>query len=263
MNIRVILLSAAAMTLALFAASPSPKVDAAPDGYMEVVSFDTGVERSRAPLPVDESARFNHFNPTIRWASSRDAVEYLVVGRPDGIKADAVDSAVETLDKEIDSRRFKRISRSKQKNPCTGEPNTISWEPGDGPGGVLAMAGVCYNTKTNEIAGFRVVLDSMEDWSTKGKADKFDVESVLAHEMGHVAGLDHVNGRSNALLTMYPSTAPGETHKRSLGKGDKSGLDALYGRSADADIDKRRSKKDKKNRKGEYVETGGPNLFWD
>ena len=269
MNVRMILFSAAAMTLALFAASPSPQVDAAPDAYMEVVSFDTGVERSRSALPTDETARFNHFNPVIRWASSRDAVEYLVIGRPDGIKADAVDSAVATLDKEIDPRRFKRSFRSKQKNPCTGEANSISWEPGDGPGGVLAMAGVCYNTKTNEIAGFRVVLDSMEDWSTEGKADTFDVESVLAHEMGHVAGLDHVNGRSNALLTMYPSTAPGETHKRSLGKGDKSGLDALYGDSDDYgddddddddDDDKRRSKKDKK---GEYAETGGPNLFWD
>jgi len=64
MNVRVILLSAAAMTLALFAASPSPSVDAAPSEYMEVVSFDTGVERSKAPLPADESARFNHFNPT-------------------------------------------------------------------------------------------------------------------------------------------------------------------------------------------------------
>jgi hypothetical protein len=75
MKVSTILLSAAAMTFVLFAASPSPKVDAAPDAYMEVVSFDTGVERSRAPLPVDESARFAHFNPTIWWASSRDAVE--------------------------------------------------------------------------------------------------------------------------------------------------------------------------------------------
>ena len=221
MNIRIILLSAAAMmTLALLAASRSSKVASAPGEYMEVVSFDTGVERSKAPLPADESARFNHYKPVIRWASSRDAVEYLVTGSPKGVKADAVESAVETLDKEIDSRRFKRSSRSKQKNPCTGEPNTISWEPGDGPGGVLATAGVCYNTKTNEIAGFRVVLDSLEKWSTKGKSDAFDVESVLAHEMGHAAGLDHVNGRTNALLTMYPSTAPGETHKRSLGKGE-------------------------------------------
>jgi hypothetical protein len=259
MNIRVILLSAAAMTLALLAASPSPKVAAAPDEYMEVVSFDTGVEGSRSVLPTDESAWFNHFNPVIRWASSRRAVEYLVVGRPDGVSAKAVDSAVATLDREIDPRRFRRLSESRQVNPCTGEANSISWEPGDGSGGVLAMAGVYYNTKTNEIAGFRVVLDSMEDWSTKGEADMFDVESVLAHEMGHVAGLDHVNGRSNALLTMYPSTAPGETHKRTLAKGDLSGLDALYG----DDDDMRLSRIDGEDGVGEYVETVGPNLFWD
>jgi hypothetical protein len=104
MNVRIILLSAAAMmTLALLAASPSSKVESAPGGYMEVVSFDTGVERSKDPLPANESARFNHYNPVIRWASSRDAVEYLVEGSPKGVKADAVESSVETLDKEIDS----------------------------------------------------------------------------------------------------------------------------------------------------------------
>jgi hypothetical protein len=121
------------------------------------------------------------------------------------------------------------------------------------------MAGVCYSTKTNEIAGFRVVLDSMEEWSTTGAPDKFDVESVLAHEIGHVAGLDHVNGRANALLTMYRSTAPGETHKRTLAKGDLSGLDALYG----DDDDMRLSRIDREDGVGEYAETGGPNLFWD
>jgi hypothetical protein len=251
------------ITLAVLAVSPSPKIDAAPGDYAEVVSFDSGVERSKAPLPADESARFNHFNPIIQWASSGDAVEYLVVGSPGGIEGDAVDSAVETLDKQIDPRRFKRVSGSKQINPCTGEANTISWEPGDGPGNILAMAGVCYNTKTQEIAGFRVVLDSTEDWSTEGEAKKFDVESVLAHEMGHVAGLDHVNGRTNALLTMYPSTAPGETHKRSLGKGDVSGLEALYRDSKHDDDDKRPSEKNKKGGKNEYDEIGGPNLWWD
>ena len=79
--------------------------------------------------------------------------------------------------------------------------------------------------------------------------------------MGHVAGLDHVNGRTNALLTMYPSTAPGETHKRTLGKGDKSGLDALYRHSKDSD--KRGPGKGKKDRRAGCDETGGPNLFWD
>lgn len=60
MNVRVILLSAAVMmTLALLAGSPSSKVESAPGEYMEVVSFDTGVECSKAPLPADESARFN------------------------------------------------------------------------------------------------------------------------------------------------------------------------------------------------------------
>ena len=254
MNVRIIVLSAAVMmTLALLAVAPSPKGGAPTGDYKEVVSFDTGVEASGAQLPTDESASFSFFDPVIRWASSNDAVEYLVVGRPDRVTAEAVDSAVATLDRHIDTRRFNRLSESEQINPCTGEPNSISWEPGDGPGGVLAMAGVCYNTRNNEIAGFRVVLDSIEDWSTTGAPGKFDVESVLAHEIGHVAGLEHVTGTVNALLTMYPSTAPGETHKRTLAKGDVLGLDVLYSDSEE----------DEKDKDGEYVETGGPNLFWD
>jgi hypothetical protein len=56
---------------------------------------------------------------------------------------------------------------------------------------------------------------------------------------------------------MYPSTAPGETFKRSLALGDRLGLKALYGPDEDEVYDG----DDSVN--GEYEEAGGPNLFWE
>lgn len=46
--------------------------------------------------------------------------------------------------------------------------------------------------------------------------------------MGHVVGLGHVNSPNDGCLTLYKFSDRGETAKRSLGWGDKLGLDKLY-----------------------------------
>ena len=108
------------------------------------------------------------------------------------------------------------------------------------------------------------MVDSLEQWSTTGEPDKFDVGSVMAHKMGHVGGLDHVKGRINVLLTMYPSTSPGETYKRTLALGDRTGLNVLYNESdEDDELDEDDKRGSRQRNKREYAEIGGPNLFWD
>ena len=233
------------------------------DRFKEVVAFDTGEERSQAPLPQAESNSYNHFDPVVEWPARDEAVEYLIEDQPGKDAKQATLSAVASVDRLVTSVEFRHVKKTKQKNPCTGKQNSIKWYEGDGPGGLLAMAAVCYDTRTNRMVGFRVVVDSLEQWSTTGEAGKFDVESVLAHEMGHIGGLDHVKGQVNALLTMYPSTSPGETHKRTLALGDRTGLDLLY--SSDEEVEHKRKGRGKgKGRdKGDYAEIGGPNLFWD
>ena len=47
------------------------------------------------------------------------------------------------------------------------------------------------------------------------------------HEFGHVAGLDHVNAPRDGCLTMYRFATSGETQKRTLGLGDRLGMDVL------------------------------------
>jgi hypothetical protein len=52
-----------------------------------------------------------------------------------------------------------------------------------------------------------------------------DLASVLAHEMGHVLGLDESN---RPAATMWPTTMTGDTRQRTLAPDDEAGVLALY-----------------------------------
>ena len=81
---------------------------------------------------------------------------------------------------------------------------------------------------TKEIVGFNITIDTDDTWSTNGAANTFDVRNIMTHEMGHVAGLGHDNAPKDACLTMYKFAAFAEIQKRTLGLGDKLGMDKLY-----------------------------------
>jgi hypothetical protein len=106
---------------------------------------------------------------------------------------------------------------------------SISWLQADGPGGVLASAAACFNTASKDISGFRMAFDMDEPWATDGNAASVDLQGVATHEMGHVVGIDHTNAPATSCLTMDKFSSLGETQKRSLGLGDKLGMNALYG----------------------------------
>lgn len=175
-----------------------------------------------------ESRSFNLQPGRPRWKEG-PVVEYRIVGPPFEGAAAAVRRAEQTLDRFITTRRFARAQATTQINPCTGQPNTVRWAPLNGPGGTLAVSNLCLGPKS-EIAGFDVTLDSLDGWSdgNDGNPNTYDVQAVVTHEFGHVAGLDHVERPRDACLTMYPFTGPEDTQQRTLGWGDKIGLDRVY-----------------------------------
>ena len=62
-------------------------------------------------------------------------------------------------------------------------------------------------------------------WYNGSLSTRTDVQSTMAHEMGHSAGFDHVNDSTNV---MYPTIFLGDTSNRELGRGDANEDNAKY-----------------------------------
>jgi hypothetical protein len=181
---------------------------------------------SPAATATTETDSYSLIQGGIRWASSSDTVNYSITGSaPVGGANTAVTTGVATIDGYVTTRSFAVGSASE--NPCGGT-DLIQWTSIDGPGNILASTSTCRNVATKEIVGFVITIDRDETWSTNGAAGTFDVQEIITHEMGHAAGLGHDSAPRDGCLTMYKFASPGETQKRTLGLGDKLGMDVLY-----------------------------------
>ncbi len=90
----------------------------------------------------------------------------------------------------------------------------------------IAVTIIWFNSRG--IIEWDQVYDDVDfQWSSTGAADKMDFENIATHEIGHAFGMGHpANACSQE--TMYYSAAYGETKKRSLNTGDKTGIKRLY-----------------------------------
>lgn len=209
-------------------AAPLPRATALVSEFVAETFVDYGIDThaGNGPHPATESSDFQLTQGGIHWFSG-SATKYQITGSAPTGGNTAVENAVATWDGFVTTRAFSRDDSSPSANPCGGV-NTVQWASIDGSGGVLATASVCRNVATKEIVGFMVTMDSAESWATDGSSDKFDVENVASHELGHVAGLGHDNPPKSGCLTMYKFAGLGETQKRTLGLGDKLGMNTLY-----------------------------------
>lgn len=84
--------------------------------------------------------------------------------------------------------------------------------------------------RTRELLEWDMLLNTGSDWQW-GDADVdaslMDVENIVAHELGHAAGMGHPENTCTQ-ETMYAYSTEGETLKRDLNDGDISGIRELY-----------------------------------
>lgn len=92
----------------------------------------------------------------------------------------------------------------------------IPSDPFDGPGGVLAHA---WSLRDTQLRG-TLHLDGEELWD-----DKYDLETIILHECGHIYGLEHSFKERSAVMTPYYGGI-----KHELTQGDVNALRTLYGR---------------------------------
>ncbi len=80
-----------------------------------------------------------------------------------------------------------------------------------------------------ELVEWDQVYDDVDfDWSATGEAGKMDFENIATHELGHSVGLDDLYDSKCSEMTMYGYAGYGETKKRTLEDGDRTGVKKLY-----------------------------------
>ncbi len=124
--------------------------------------------------------------------------------------------------------------------PETPDPNdglssvhVLQEWPTDLYGDRLAVTVSTYEPASGELIDTDVLINGSKVFSILDEAaparDRFDLPSVLTHELGHVLGL----GESNVPeATMWPLLTPGQVSARTLEIDDEEGIVALYGATA-------------------------------
>lgn len=115
--------------------------------------------------------------------------------------------------------------------------NSVTWESlADSYPNAIAVTFTWRNLFTMDIVEVDTVnnLDLPWDQDTTvadadaelaDNADAFDVQNIMAHEVGHWLHLGHVNLSDH---TMYTYGSMGELQKRTLACGDEDGIQELY-----------------------------------
>ncbi len=99
----------------------------------------------------------------------------------------------------------------------------------------LAMTVTTYRRSDGAVLDADIAINAERyEWTVAGLscAGGFDLQNVMAHEVGHLIGLAHEAGVEEA--TMFPTSGACETKKRDLSDDDRDGAQFLYGES---DID--------------------------
>ena len=107
--------------------------------------------------------------------------------------------------------------------------NVVHWGSLDDVQGceqALACTATWYDEDGNPVES-DVRFSSSEDWTLGANDGGWDVQSVAAHEFGHVRQFDHVTTGDNTVV-MWPYLSKADTSLRKLGRGDSRGNNTEY-----------------------------------
>ena len=176
----------------------------------------------------------------VHWAAGEVVMTPAFLAAPEGVAVDAAEgalgAAVATWQAELAETPVALTIGAADPVPLihgTDGVNQVRWafatEDPDVEDGVLALTFIAYRTSDGELEDADIVVNAaMFRWvtSTDGCADRYDLESALTHELGHLLGLAHAIGQPDA--TMFATGQPCETLKRDLALDDQRGIEALY-----------------------------------
>jgi hypothetical protein len=110
--------------------------------------------------------------------------------------------------------------------------NIIAW--GRTSASALGVTYTWYNSSTLEVVETDTIMNKKFIWSwsvlTGGcaRADAYDAQNILTHELGHWLGLNDHYTADYANATMYGYGSKAEIKKDTLSSGDAAGTRAIY-----------------------------------
>ena len=201
-----------------------------PDGQSASAAADkalAGQNAKKAPKPPDPPQSNSYSFTGLFWDTHRVTQNYNPAGSPNAGAQTALTnthpdwSSVSGADFRIsfggNTTRCPSLVRECPGAQKNDRFNDVGWAQLQN--GTL---GVTWSTSGTDEAD--MAINTRYTWTTGCTAQPgaFDLESVILHENGHVAGLDHSTDRS---AVMYPSY---QTARCSLAADDRNGLAALY-----------------------------------
>lgn len=106
--------------------------------------------------------------------------------------------------------------------------NPVLWAEQGQSSSVVAVTVLTYDRQNGEIRDADVLLDDVHHdfcLAPDCPPGRYDLQSTLTHEFGHVLGLDHTQVSDAA---MFAGADPGEILKRSLKIDDTTGICTAY-----------------------------------
>lgn len=89
---------------------------------------------------------------------------------------------------------------------------------------LLAMTSVSSDEEGNLVA-FEIRINAHQPWSIDGSDDAYDLQAALAHEVGHVLGIEHSEVER---ATMFASMGFADIERRVIDTDDREALEFLY-----------------------------------
>jgi len=207
-------------------------VSAFPDNAVVEKVFTTYIGDTIAQPPgTPGTDTYNEYSFTgIQWkAGTTVTYSVNIKGAPAGA-TDAVKAAFETWDNAVKIELFNNEvgtgSARTAGNKYDGA-NVISWarlKPG-----IIAQTITWYDRNTKEIIEIGMVFNSYYRWTIGASSNSFDVQDIATHEAGHTLMLLDLYDDAANQLTMYGYGDYGQTYARTLGAGDVSGIQYIYG----------------------------------
>lgn len=147
------------------------------------------------------------FGAWVESAASLPRITFVVAKTPGEAKRDGVNRVLAT----------RRVLAGHERDVAY----TASWA--DTATGALLETDIVFNLEY----AFGTLDASSAPSPSCTKARRYDAASVAAHEVGHFFGL--AEDVDDETTTMWIRTEPCDLHKRTLQRGDRVAIDALYG----------------------------------